>query len=111
MGLLYPFSEATTETLSATGSQAISIANNMTILDGVTTIATGNRTIDLTIDDEINAGAKLFLKAKTTATETTIFGTNIDSATITGVAGKTFCQEFTYDGTIFLPTGTAVQID
>jgi len=111
MGLLYPFSNATTEVLTATGSQAFTIANNMTILDGVTTEATGNRTIDLTIDDEVNAGAKLFVKSKTNATETTIFGTGIDSATITGVAGKTFCQEFTFDGTTFLPTGTAVQID
>lgn len=111
MGLLYPFAIATTEVMTATGAQAFTIANNMTIIDGVTTQATGNRTINLTIDDEINAGAKLLVKSKTNGTETTIFGTLINSATITGVAGKTFCQEFTFDGTNFLPTGLSVQID
>ena len=111
MGLLYPFSDATAEVMTATGTQAFTIVNNMTIIDGVTTQATGNRTINLTIDDEINAGAKLLVKSKTAGTETTIFGTSIDAPTITGVAGKTFCQEFTYDGVTFLPTGLSVQID
>ena len=107
----YPFGLADTKTLSATGAQAIIIDDNLTIIDGVTTQATGNRTINLTIDAELKAGARILLKSKTNATETTIFGTGISSVTIAGVAGKTKTQGFTYDGSNFLPDGTAVQID
>ncbi len=97
--------------LTATGAQALTIGNQFTIVDGVTTEATGNRTLNLTIDSEVRKGAKLFVKSKTNGTETTIFGTGITSVTITGVAGKTKTQSFTYDGSVFLPDGTAVQID
>ena len=107
----YPFGLADSKTLSATGAQAITIDDNLTIIDGVTTEATGNRTINLTIDAELKAGARILLKSKTNSTETTIFGTGISSVTITGVAGKTKTQGFTYDGSNFLPEGTSVQID
>lgn len=107
----YPFGDADSKTLSATGAQALTIDDNLTVIDGVTTQATGNRTLNLTIDAEVKAGAKILLKSKTNGTETTIFGTGISSVTITGVAGKTKTQGFTYDGTNFLPDGTAVQVD
>lgn len=106
-----PFGVASTSTLSATGAQAITIDNQCTIIDGETTEATGNRTINLTIDSEVLAGARILVKSKTNGTETTIFGTSITSVTVTGVAGKIKTQSFTYDGTAFLPDGTAVQID
>lgn len=107
----YPFGLATTLTLSATGTQALTIDDGMTIIDGETTEATANRTLDLTINSEVKAGARLFLKSKTNSTETTIFGTGITSETITGVAGKTMTQGFTYDGSVFLPDGLKQQID
>lgn len=107
----YPFGEAEVLELSATGAQALEINNALTIVDGVTTEATGNRTLNLTINDELKAGAKLLVKSKTNGTETTIFGTGITSATITGVTGKTKTQGFVYDGSAFLPLGTAQQID
>ena len=107
----YPFGLADSKALSATGAQAITIDDNLTVIDGVTTEATGNRTINLTIDAELKAGARILLKSKTNSTETTIFGTGISSVTITGVAGKTKTQGFTYDGSNFLPEGTSVQID
>jgi hypothetical protein len=83
----------------------------MTIIDGVTTQATGNRTIVLDIDEGVTAGAIIIVKSKTAATETTIFSTGMKGATITGVAGKTFCATFIYDGTYFYECGTAVQVD
>ncbi len=107
----WPFGEATTTALSATGAQAISVDNDMTILDGVTVVATGNRTINLTIPTDIKAGARILVKAKTTGTETTIFGTGCLAPTVTGVAGKTKTVELVYDGTNFVATGTAVQLD
>jgi len=107
----WPFGPATIVALTATGSQAISIVNDMTIIDGVTVVATGNRTLDLTVDPSVSAGALVLVKSKTTGTETTIFGTKTQGATITGVAGKTKVVEMRYDGTNFVENGTPIQID
>jgi hypothetical protein len=107
----YPSGAVSTSTLSATGTQAITITNQLTLIDGVTTIATGNRTIDLTISAEVKAGAIVWVESKTTATETTIFGTGIDGITFTGVAGKTLVKAFIYNGTAFKSMGATEQID
>ena len=111
MAIRYPFGNAPELALTATGAQTLTINNGMTFVDGVTVEATGNRTLNLTIDADLQAGARLLVLSKTNGTETTIFGTGITSATITGVAGKTKTQEFIYNGTAFYPAGTAVQID
>ena len=107
----YPFGLADEQALTATGAQALTIDDNMTVIDGVTVEATGNRTLNLTIDSEVKKGARILVKSKTNGAETTIFGTGITAPTITGVAGKTFTQGFTYDGAAFLPDGLSVQID
>lgn len=107
----WPFGAAETIALTATGAQALTVTNNMTIVNGVTTAATGNRTLNLTIAATVTAGARMFVKSKTAATETTIFGTGMSGATITGVAGKTKTVEFIYDGNNFVMAGTAIQID
>lgn len=107
----FPFGAADALSLTATGAQALTIDNDMTIVDGVTVEATGNRTINLTVSSLIAAGARIFFKLKTNGTETTAFGTTMSGATITGVAGKTKCVEFVYDGTNFVEAGTPVQID
>jgi hypothetical protein len=108
----YPFGPVDASVvLSATGTQAISIVNQYTIIDGVTNQASGNRTLNLTIDASVTAGAKIFLKSATAGTQTTIAGTGFTFPTITGVAGKTFTQEYVYDGSTFYPTGTAVQVN
>lgn len=107
----WPFGLPDVIALSATGAQAIAVTNDLTIIDGVTTQATGNRTLNLTIDAAVNIGARLVVKSKTAATETTIGGTGMTAPTITGVAGKTKTWELVYDGAAFVATGTAVQID
>jgi hypothetical protein len=107
----YPFGSADEATLTATGDQAVAIANTMTIIDGATAQATGNRTIDLTIDSETPAGAQILVKTKSAATETLTFGDGFTAPVHTGVAGKTFSQAFIYDGTTFKPCGAAVQLD
>lgn len=107
----WPFGPATIVALTATGSQAIPIFNDLTIADGVTIIATGNRTLDLTVDPSVNAGARLFVKSKTTAVEATTFGTKMQGVAAVGVAGKTKTVEFIYDGINFVMAGTPVQID
>jgi hypothetical protein len=100
-----------TLSLSATGTQALTVAAQSCIIDGVTTQATGNRTLNLTIGSTVKAGSLIHLKTKTAATETTVFGTGFTAPTITGVAGKTFTQSFYYDGTAYKPCGTSIQID
>ena len=110
--LKWPYGLAdSSQPLSATGAQAITIANDLTIIDGVSTIATGNRTINLTIPADLTPGARMIVKSKTTGTETTIFGTGCIAPTITGAAGKTKVTELVYDGTNFINTGTPIQID
>lgn len=111
MPVKFPFGAAETIALSATGAQAITITNNVTYLDGVTTIATGNRTLNLTIDSEVPMGARIFVAAKTTGTETTIAGTGITMPTITGAAGKIKVTELFYNGTGFYATSAGYQID
>lgn len=105
----YPFGAVDTQALTATGAQAQAITNDSTILDAVTTIGTGNRTINLTIASEVKTGATILVKFRTTGTETCTFGTGFLAPVITGVASKTFSQKFTYDGSTFLPDGTSVQ--
>lgn len=107
----FPFGPASEVALTATGAQAITVENMLTVVDGVTVVATGNRTINLTLDDDLETGARLVIKSKTTAVETLIFGTNITGVTITGVAGKTNVVEAVFDGTGFVVAATYVQID
>ncbi len=107
----HPFGEADSKVLTATGTQELTIDDDFTVINGVTVQGTGNRTLDLTVNPEVKAGAKILIKAKTVGTQTTIMGTGIDGPDIVGVAGKTKTQGFTYDGNVFLPDGASVQID
>lgn len=107
----YPFGTVGTATMTATGAQAVTIADQLTIIDGVTTEATGNRTLNLTIGSEVTAGAIIVVQSKSNGTETLTFGTGITSAVSTGVAGKTINQSFIYNGTAFVAMGAEQQID
>ena len=105
-----PFGAAGTLTIAATGTTAATISNQVTYV-AVKPTLTGNATLNLTLSSELKAGAMLHLEVATTGTETFTFGTGIDGPVVTGVAGKTWCQSFWYDGTIFLPCGAKIQID
>jgi hypothetical protein len=107
----WPFGKIDVATLTATGAQAITIKGQATIIDGVTVEATGNRTINLTINDNVESGAIILFQAKANGTETETFGTGITAPVMTGVAGKTHTQLFMYNGTAFVATGADQQID
>ncbi len=62
--LRFPFDHATQVALTATGAQAITITDDMTIIDGASVAATGNRTLNLTVGDEVIVGARIFLTSK-----------------------------------------------
>lgn len=107
----FPFGPASTAAFTATGAQAITIENNLTIIDGVTVEATGNRTLNLTIDDSVDAGARIIVQSKSNGAETLTLGTGITGPVSTGVAGKTINAAFVYNGTAFVQDGAEVQID
>jgi hypothetical protein len=105
-----PFGAAKTATIAATGATALTIDANLTYVETLTTL-TGAATLNLTLSSELRPGAQLFLKVKTTGTETFTFGTGITAPVVTGVAGKTWTQGFWFDGSVFLPLGAKIQID
>ena len=110
----HPFGGAEIIALTATGVQAIAIKNDYTVIDGVTVEATGNRTLNITVSDQITKEGRtprLFVASKTDGVETTIFGTGITAPTITGVADKIKVQEFVYVLGSFHPVGASVQVD
>ena len=108
----HPLGAVGNPVLTSAGAQALTIDKSYTVVDGVTVEAdTTSRTLNLTIDAGVPLGAQLFVMSKTNAAETTIFGTGITGATITGVAGKTICALFIYDGTNFVQAGAEQQID
>ena len=111
--ILYPFGTASTFTLTASGAQALTITKNMNIVDGVTTVATGERTINLTISSELKAGAIMLVKVKadTGVSNNTIFGTGMSGKTTAMVSTKTQYFSFIYDGTNFIQCAAGFQLD
>lgn len=107
----YPFGEASLESLSASGAQALDIVNSVTVVDGETIQATANRTINLTIDESVKLGDQIHFKLKTSGTQNTIFGTGIKGADISGVAEKTKTVTAVFDGNEFVLSGAPTQID
>lgn len=97
----YPFGPADEKVLTASGAQALTIVDGLTLIDGVTNEASGARTLNLTLDADLQKGAKLVIRTKTAATEDTIFGTGITGTTYAGVLGKTITKTATFDGVEF----------
>ncbi len=100
-----------TASFTATGTQTITIANQLTIIDGVTTQATANQTLVLSIGAFVKSGAIIHLARKTAATETLTFSTGITDVVNTGATGKTFAGAYIYNGTTFYPMGELQQVD
>lgn len=108
----WPFGAVTIILLELTaGVNEIEIINNLTIIDGEDVVSTGNRTLNLSISNDVEPGARLIVKNKTTGTESLIPGEGMRGTTVSGVAGKTKVVEYVYDGTNFIQTAAAVQID
>lgn len=107
----WPFGAASVEVMKATGATEVTVVNTLTIVDGVSVAATGNRTLKITADADLEIGARLVVKSKTTATETFTPGTGMKGEVITGEAGKTAVAEYVYDGVAFIQTGKSILID
>lgn len=105
-----PFGAGSVITLLATGTSTVAVSDQETYIASAVT-ATGNCTINLTIDSKVTPGARLYLQVTGTGTETITFGTGIVAPVVTNAAGKTWTQGFWYDGTRFLPMGAKIQIN
>jgi hypothetical protein len=110
VNLVWPFAAADTQTPAYAATLAVSINNQLTILEPAT--LTGAMTINLTLDAGLKAGAIILLKHTSDGTaRTTTFGTGFSAPAQVGVISKTFTQSFMYDGSAFLPMGAALQIN
>jgi len=107
----FPFGALQTIVIGATGAQAVTVKNNFTYIDGVTTQATGDRTLNVTIDPEVQKGALVLVASKSAATQKMTFGDGITGPESTGVAGKTKTQLFVFTGVAFVAAGAEVQLD
>lgn len=107
----YPFGEATIETMSTSGVQDVEIINSLTVIDGTTVLATTDRDVRLTPVADLEVGARVVVKTKTTSTEKTTFSGSAQAGEITGVAGKTNVVELIYDGYKFIQVSPKIQID
>ncbi len=108
--ILFPFGACDVQTPAYAAIQSVEVYDNMTVLNLGT--ITADTTVNLVLDGELRAGARLLVKVKATANADDVtFGNNIDAPVIVGVAGKTKTQEFVFDGTLFVPAGAVVQID
>lgn len=108
-GVSFPFGHADLQQPAYAATLAVTINEIFTIIDPA--ILTGAMTINLTLGVEPRVGALIMVQLTATATEVTTFGTGFTAPTVTGVAGKTKCQLFVYDGTSFKPVAVAYQID
>lgn len=105
----WPFGKASTLSPDYAATIAVDIRNTKTF---VNIALTGDATLNITPDAELEAGAEVILvvSATTNGFDLTL-GNAIDGANIVGVAGKTNVQNFYYDGTKFIAVGTYAQIN
>jgi len=106
----WPAAKATSITIAASGTTAITISNNMSYVATAPTL-TAAATISLTAGTGLKAGAIVFVAVKTTATEVTTFAGSAIAPAVTGAAGKTWTQGLIYNGTSFYPLGAKIQVD
>lgn len=105
----YPFGPATVASVTPAAVMSLEVENSETVADLGTLAAAG--TLNLEIDAELKAGARLTVKVKSdgTARDLTL-GTGFTGTTVAGTISKTKVASFVYDGTTFIHVGTQ-QVD
>jgi hypothetical protein len=107
--IFHPFGAVDTVALTAGGTQAITINNQLTMIDGETVKQTTARTLNLTIGVGVRAGAIIHLAVEcndaTAGNRNVIFGTGFVCETLQPVNVKELRISFMYNGTAFIPMG------
>lgn len=108
MSIKYPFGPADVQAPEYAGTLALTITNQKTIVD---VDLTGACTVNLTIDDEVIAGAELLIVASSDGTARTLTpGTGFTGVAVAGVISKTKSMKFEYNGSTFVYV-SSIQID
>ncbi len=102
----YPFGNADHQQPAYAATITVDIVNSKTIIEPA--ILTGNLTLNVNAHSEQQVGDEVIVKVKTTATETTTFGSGINGVALVGVAGKTKTKLFVYDGSNFISTNEQI---
>ncbi len=106
----FPFGAADVQTPAYAATITATITDLLTVIQPGT--LTGALTLNLTLDQNVRAGARiLFIGLSDGTARTTTFGTGFTSPTLAGVISKTKAIEFVYNGTAFIATSVGVQID
>jgi len=105
----HPFGAVDTKTLTASGVQAVAITDQLTVIDGITTLQTAATTLNLTIGSEVTVGALLHIRRKTNhgtaGNRAFTFGDGITADAYTPADDKAWFATFIYNGTAFVPAG------
>jgi hypothetical protein len=107
--ILWPFGLADHLKPAFAATLAVTIENRKTILEPA--ILTGDMTLDITIDPELEDAELLVVIKATANADDVTFGNGIDAPVLVGVAGKTKVQKFQLVGGKFIPEGAPYQID
>lgn len=107
----WPFGPATVIAPAAHAATVAATIDNAKTFITLPTM-TGAVTLDLTVDADLEAGAELILRALSDGTARDITpGTGMTGPVVAGVISKTKVTRYVYDGSKFVNTGLALQID
>jgi hypothetical protein len=105
----HPFGGVSTVALTAGGTQAVTINNQLTLIDGETVKQTTARTLNLTIGADVKPGAIIHLAVEcndaTAGNRNFTFGNGITADVVQPVNAKELRMSFIYNGTAFIPMG------
>jgi len=96
----FPFGAAEVEAVTGTGAKAITVKDNLTVVNAAS--LTGNVTLNLTFETGLEVGARMIIHAVQGATgRNVILGTGFaaSAADLTGVANDEDIIELFYNGT------------
>lgn len=103
----FPFGAADSVSKVYAATVAATIDNMLTVL----TIGqlTGACTLNLTLDANLEVGAKLYVQTSADGTGRTItWGTGMSGNAVANTASKSFMHEFVYNGTAFVAVSSLV---
>jgi hypothetical protein len=105
-----PFPTAEKQTVAGAATIELSINREKTVVDFGELSA--NMACTAAIGGDVPVGALLLVKAASDSSARTItFGEGFTSPTMAGTTSKTKAMAFMYDGTSFVATAAAVQLD
>lgn len=105
--VVFPTKES--QTLTPAATMPVTIKRQFTVIDMGTLAAAA--TLNATIGSDVEAGAKVLIKALSDGTARDVtFGTGFNAPNMSGTISTKKAITMVYDGTAFIPSGPAVVI-